>query len=82
MKNLTAALCLAIAVLLGSGGMSWGAERDFSMDVIYSKRDASYAAGEYADQIRDSLDIDHVLAVGGSDSVAGAFCYAVVISIE
>jgi hypothetical protein len=26
MKNLTAAICLTIAVLLGSAGVSWGAD--------------------------------------------------------
>jgi len=35
MRNLTATICLTIAVLLGSAGMSWGA--DFQNVAISSK---------------------------------------------
>jgi hypothetical protein len=33
MKNLTATICQTIAVLLGSAGVSWGA--DFQKDVMH-----------------------------------------------
>jgi hypothetical protein len=37
MKNLTATLCLTIAVLLGSAGVSWSAdfERDAETCIVY-----------------------------------------------
>jgi len=57
MKNLTATLCLTIAVLLGSAGMSWSAEpvkgycltgTKHSHYPIFGKCSASYEKGDYA----------------------------------
>ena len=45
MKKLTAILCLTIAVLLGSAGMSWSA--DFQKGLI------AYESGDYATALRE-----------------------------
>ena len=45
MKNLTAAICLTIAVLLGSVGVSWSAD--------YKKGYAAYQSGDYATALRE-----------------------------
>ena len=44
MRNLTATLCLTIAVLLGSAGMSWSADLE--------KGYAAYESGDYAKALR------------------------------
>jgi TPR repeat protein len=44
MKNLTAIICLTIAVLLGSAGMSWSAD--------FQKGAAAYQSGDYANAQR------------------------------
>ena len=45
MKRLAAALCLTIAVLLGSVGVSWSAD--------FQKGVAAYKSGEYATALRE-----------------------------
>ena len=45
MKNLTATICLTIAVLLGSAGVSWSAD--------YKKGYAAYFSGDYATALRE-----------------------------
>jgi TPR repeat protein len=45
MRNLTATLCLTIAVLLGSAGMSWSAD--------YQKGLTAYESGDYATALRE-----------------------------
>ena len=45
MKKLTATLCLTIAVLLGSVGVSWGAD--------YQKGLTAYRSGDYATALRE-----------------------------
>ena len=45
MKRLTATLCLTIAVLLGSIGMSWGAD--------FQKGETSFQSGDYATALRE-----------------------------
>ena len=45
MKDLTATLCLTIAVLLGSMGMSWGAD--------FQKGETSFQSGDYATALRE-----------------------------
>ena len=45
MKNLTATLCLTLAVLLGSAGMSWSAD--------FQKGYAAYESGDYATALRE-----------------------------
>ena len=45
MRRLTAILCLTIAVLLGSAGVSWGAD--------YQKGYAAYKSGDYATALRE-----------------------------
>ena len=45
MKNLTATICLAVAVLLGSAGVSWS--QDFQKGVT------AYESGDYATALRE-----------------------------
>jgi hypothetical protein len=45
MKNLTATICLTIAVLLGSAGMSWNADWDQGL--------TAYKSGDYATALRE-----------------------------
>ena len=45
MRNLTATLCLAIALLLGSAGVSWS--QDFGKGL------AAYRSGDYATALRE-----------------------------
>ena len=45
MKRLTATLCLTIAVLLGSVGVSWSGD--------YEKGAAAYEIGDYATALRE-----------------------------
>ena len=45
MNNLTATLCLTIAVLLGSAGVSWGAD--------FQKGFAAYKSGDFATALRE-----------------------------
>ena len=45
MKNLTATICLTIAVSLGSAGMSWSAD--------FQKGYAAYESGDYATALRE-----------------------------
>ena len=45
MKRLTATLCLTIALLLGSMGMSWGAD--------FQKGETSFQSGDYATALRE-----------------------------
>ena len=45
MKNLTATLCLTIALLLGSVGVSWAAD--------FQKGLAAYKSGDYATALRE-----------------------------
>ena len=45
MRNLTATLCLTVAVLLGSVGMSWGAD--------LQKGNDAYDRGDYATALRE-----------------------------
>ena len=45
MRNLTAILCLTIAVLLGSAGISWSAD--------FQKGLAAYDSGDYATALRE-----------------------------
>ena len=45
MKHLTATLCLTIAVLLGSMGVSWSGD--------YEKGAAAYEIGDYATALRE-----------------------------
>ena len=45
MRNLIATLCLTIAVLLGSAGMSWGADFQKGMDAAQS--------GDFATALRE-----------------------------
>ena len=45
MRKLTAALCLTIAVLLGSVGMSWSAD--------FQKGLTAYDRGDYATALRE-----------------------------
>ena len=44
MKKLTTTLCLTIAVLLGSAGMSWSAD--------FQKGAAAYRSGDFATSLR------------------------------
>jgi hypothetical protein len=44
MKHLTATLCLTIAVLLGSAGMSWGDD--------FQKGQTAYQNGDFATALR------------------------------
>ena len=61
MRNLTATICLTIAVLLGSAGVSWGAEpikgyclpsTKQSHSPISGKCSASYEKGDYGTALR------------------------------
>ena len=45
MKNLTATICLTIAVLLGSAGMSWSTD--------YQKGYVAFRSGDYATALRE-----------------------------
>ena len=45
MRNLTATLCLTLAVLLGSAGMSWSADLDQGL--------TAYKSGDYATALRE-----------------------------
>ncbi len=45
MRNLTATLCLTVAVLLGSAGMSWGADFQKGLD--------AYESGDFATALRE-----------------------------
>ena len=45
MRNLTATLCLTLAVLLGSTGVSWSAD--------FQKGVAAYKSGDYATALRE-----------------------------
>ena len=45
MKHLTATVCLAIAVLIGSAGVSWGADLQKGL--------AAYKSGDYATALRE-----------------------------
>jgi len=45
MRNLTATLCLTVAVLLGSAGMSWSAD--------FQKGHAALKSGDYATALRE-----------------------------
>jgi hypothetical protein len=45
MKNLTATICLAVALLLGSAGVSWSQD--------YQKGFAAYQSGDYATALRE-----------------------------
>jgi TPR repeat protein len=45
MRNLTATLCLTVAVLVGSAGMSWCAD--------YQKGYAAYESGDYSTAVRE-----------------------------
>ena len=44
MKNLTATICLAVAVLLGSAGVSWSQD--------FQKGFTAYESGDYATALR------------------------------
>jgi uncharacterized protein len=52
MKNLTATICLMIAVLLGSAGMSWGANFQRDYDAA-GKGLTAYSTGDYATALRE-----------------------------
>lgn len=45
MRNLTAAICLTIALLLGSAGVSWSAD--------FEKGVTAYESGDYATALRE-----------------------------
>jgi TPR repeat protein len=45
MKNLTATICLAVALLLGSAGVSWSQDRQ--------KGSTAYQSGDYATALRE-----------------------------
>ena len=45
MKKLTASICLTLALLLGSAGMSWSAD--------FQKGAAAYKSGDYATALRE-----------------------------
>ena len=45
MKNLTATICLAVALLLGSAGVSWSQD--------FQKGYAAYESGDYATALRE-----------------------------
>ena len=45
MRNLTATICLAVALLLGSAGVSWSQD--------YQKGLAAYQSGDYATALRE-----------------------------
>ena len=45
MRNLTAALCLAVALLMGGTGISWGAD--------YQKGFKAHQRGDYATALRE-----------------------------
>ena len=45
MRNLTATICLAVALLLGSAGVSWS--QDFQKGL------AAYESGDYATALRE-----------------------------
>jgi hypothetical protein len=45
MRDLTATICLTIAVLLGSAGMSWSADLDQGL--------TAYKSGDYATALRE-----------------------------
>jgi uncharacterized protein len=45
MRNLTATICLTLAVLLGSAGMSWSAD--------FQEGYAAYKNGDYATALRE-----------------------------
>ena len=47
MRNLTAILCLTLAVLLGSAGMSWGADLQKGLGLD------AYERGDYATALRE-----------------------------
>ena len=62
MKNLTATLCLTIAVLLGSAGVSWSAD--------LQKGFTAYKSGDHATALREWKSIEKqrtVIFVGGID---------------
>ncbi len=46
MRNLTAILCVTLAVLLGSAGMSWSADLQKGLDA-YNKKDYATALREW-----------------------------------
>ena len=45
MKRMTATICLTLALLLGSAGLSWGAD--------FKKGLAAYDSGDYATALRE-----------------------------
>ena len=49
MRNLTATICLTIAVLLGSAGMSWSAD--------FRKGFAAYLSGDFATALREWIPL-------------------------
>ena len=49
MRNLTAILCLTLAVLLGSAGMSWGAD--------FQKGLTAAQSGDFATTLREWLPL-------------------------
>jgi hypothetical protein len=49
LRNLTAAICLTFAVLLGSAGMSWSAD--------FQKGVTAYQSGDYATALRELVPL-------------------------
>ena len=86
MRKLTTTLCLTLAVLLGSVGVSWSADdKKISEDTLYEK--FKFAEDRALDHAENVLYLNvgitehynggkYVLSIGSGDTIVEAFCAA------